>query len=639
MVTIVINLQVRRILASGACVACQAGIQPGDRLVSLNTTRLHGLSHTACVDVLTRPVTKVCLTLLRHQPTDRHSDTDTSSTSGDSDTSSDLTSDGEKQTGDTGRDSRDTQRVIGVSPGTSGDVSFGDINGTLGGRSSGDAQVTSDDIGRMRNVDECSIDDTTEVKHRHKSSTYEVLTPFARGHWTEQTYRQNVTPISEELAHDDVSTSDICETALFTMANSEVPSNSDCNTPYWPAAEQQLALHGNRLFAQHGPFIYPWRRDFEVLQRSLVDDGTASSSAESHMITGEDGSDVDRQSEIENGADLITVERSHVLTVDVLPVTETADSTMTHMANVENRHMARLQDDPAIHSGHDSILPAEYVEPDMSAVVTDLCNRYNETCSLQRPPHGDSDYVNVQHLLTSRGMETVQPELSCTTSSMYGDSTFDDSYACGDSLTLGQVRDLLTSPFEELEREFDQDSTTESTCSKNTVLSQRDISDRDDDYDDDKSEDDTFSQTHLSTEDTRFIHTSITSSTSGVTNDSSEDESSSQNHQQPQMAEPVVDMFQEEDSGSPPVGEKTRPRSDDRPTGMDPRPPGFVEDRGTMDLCKDPDMTVTPKTDMSPSLSPMSPDTRRKLQHMKLMAELKEAAQEVCYISLLILFI
>ena len=631
----------RRILASGACVACQAGIQPGDRLVSLNTTRLHGLSHTACVDVLSRPVTKVCLTLLRHQPTDRHSDTDTSSTSGGSDTSSDLTSDGEKQMGETGRGSRDW--MPGVSLGTSGDASFGDMNSTLGGRSSGDAQFTSGDISRMRSVDECSIDDTADVRRRHKSSTSKVLTPLARGRRTEQTY--NVTPILVELAHDDVSTRDSCEMASFTIANSdsEVPSNSDSSAPYWPAAEQQLTLHGNRLFAQHGPFIYPWRQEFEVLQHSLVDGDTASCSAESHVIAGEDGSDLDRRSEIEDGTDLMMVERSHVLPVDVLPVIEPADSTTTHVANVENTHMAQVRDDPAIHSEHDpdvdSILPAEYVQSDMSAVVTERCNSYSETCALRRPPHGDRDYVNVQHLLTSRGMETVQPELSCTTSSMYGDSTFDDSYACGDSLTPGQVRDLLTSPFEELEREFDQDSTSESTCSKNTILSQRDIAERDDDYNDDKSEDGTFSQAHLSTEDTRCIHTSITSSTSDVTDASSEGDSSSQYHQQPQMTEPNVDMTQEEDSGTPPVGEGTRPQSEDLPTGMDPRPPGFVAKRGAVDLCKDPDMTVTPTTDMSPSVAPVSPDTRRKLQHMKLMAELKVAAQEVCYISLFILFI
>ena len=724
--------------------ACQVGIQPGDRLVSVNATILHGLSHSDCLDVLSRPVTNVCLTLLRHRPTDRHIDTDsdTSWTSGDSDTSSELSDDEQNRIddvhrchGNSGQVSGDKLRITGDKQskscdkqGTSGDKQriTGNKQETSGDKQemSGEKQQT---VGNVNNTPsdgnvhflqtstkccqlsvaalvksgsrhrtqkfKCKVNDTTtDTKYRHKQLSSKVLAPLTRERCSVHTSRNNAAseePKSTEVECDSDSTRGSCETSSFTTANSKVPSNSDSSSHYWPAIEQeQEALHGNKLFAQQGPFIYPWRRQFNVFERSLVDCDIPKQCGDftrvkSHNIT-EDGGDVSRDRN-DNGVDLRAAQRSQDTT--------TGDTVMTNVASTEDTQVTQPRNDTCPSPVNTPIYenvpvtnvtysdPKE-VELDMGSTVavTTCRNSQSEIGDLQMPALDDSDYVNVPSSQTSPDGDSVQPDLSCATWSTCGDSTFDDSCAYGDSLTPGQVRVLLTSPFEELERQFDTESTVTMKCqsalNKNTSLNgkyspkskyddrqpskdniQPHIGDKQPPMDDRQPPryskqpciDDRqhpisdrqptmggcFMQTQLSTEDTSSVQKPLFSMchTPNVLEDV-EDESFTHAYQCPETVEPSVHLMPKAGLGNAALAP---PPCEDQPTAMaipSPPPAQLVDALHTMaapDLCIGSNLMMMSGTDASLAVSPrqMSPTSQRRQQHIRLMTELKATAGNV----------
>ena len=596
--------------------AHRVGIQPGDRLVSVNTAVLHGLSHSECLDILSRPVTNVCLTLLRRRPAD---DATSDTTSGDSDASSEETTGDERESlpdghsdgdGDAGRDEDGDNNVQLVQMSTNSC------------QSSIDAQVTScNDRGNCQKCDECGVNDTEigASKCKHNRCFSDVLTPVARDRYS--TMNSGCDLASEVPISGDIQSAR-GDSSIFNDANDP---KHDSGAHSAVEQERPSSLRGNELFAIRGPIVHPWRQQFNVLEGSFIDSNILKQHITQISSVSKDRGDTNRKCPVAK-ENTTTMQKScgSIAEDQVVPELPSHDAVVTKMDNAGstlddtclspvsydintpkyNELIPGLNDD-------DYVFGNEEIESDVDLMHR---NRHSETTKLKPPARGDTNVI-------------VSPVMSpsCGTWSTFDESTCDDSYTFGDSLTPGQVRVALTSPFVELELELDSDYdisiNSDCTLNEDTSLYPECRA---------KSIDDGGAclMAMCPAEDTIDVRRALFSP-SDTTNASDEEETVRQVHQGDVPAEPPFHPEFKAQNGNDPSATWTS--SDDQmaaPTCPLIRSPALLTNHAMAATGLPETADLSSVDGESPSVPPASL-ARRQQQHARLMSEVK-AATELC---------
>ena len=595
--------------------AHRVGIQPGDRLVSVNTAVLHGLSHSECLDILSRPITNVCLTLLRRRPADTTSDT----TSGDSDASSEETTNDERESLPDGHSDGDTGRVSGDKDGDS-NVQLIQMSANSC-QSSIDAQVTSGtDRGNI--CDKCkefsvNYADISVSKCKHNRCFSDVLKPIARDNYS---MMNNGCDLASEVSISGDIQSAGGDSSIFTDANNQ-KHYSGASTAV--GQEKLSSLRGNDLFANHGPVVYPWRQHFNVLEGSFIDSNILKQRSNTAQMSSHHGDmgDMNRSGPFEEEHKMAMQKSCGFIAEDqVVPELPSHDVVTTKMDNAGSS-----QDEASL-----SPISYDINTPKYGELVRDLDDdvfsgnddiesaadlmHLSETTNLKTPAHGDTNVI-VSPVMSP---DAEQRDASCGTWSTFDESTYDDSYTFGDSLTPGQVRVALTSPFVELEREFDSDFdvsvNSDCTLNENTCLYPQ--------YRAKSNDDGPRPMATCLAEDTSDVRRALFSP-SDTTNASDENETFHQLHQGAVPAEPLVHPESRARKDNAPSA--TWSSSDDQmaaPSCPLIRSPALMNHTlAVTGLYKTPDLTLS-ASDESPSMSPASL-ARRQQQHARLMSEVK----------------
>ena len=430
--------------------AHRVGIQPGDRLVSVNTAVLHGLSHSECLDILSRPVTNVCLTLLRRRPAD---DATSETTSGDSDASSEETTCDERESLPDGHSDGDGDATGSGDEDGDNNVQLVQMS-TNSCQSSIDAQLTSGDgCEKCGSVNDAGIGAS---KCKHNRCYANVLTSVARDHYS--TMNSSCDPASEEQISEDIQSAR-GDSSIFADANNQ---KHDPRARGAVGQEKPSSLRGNELFAIRDPVVHPWRQQFNVLEGSFIDSNILKQHSNTAQILSvdKDRGDTNRKCHVAK-ENTTTMQKScgFIAEDQVVPELPSHGAVMTKMDNagstLDDTCLSPVSYDvntpkyneliPGINDDDDVFFGNEEIESDADLMRR---NRHSET-NLKPPALGDTTVIVSPALMS--------PDASCGTWSTFDESTYDDSYTFGDGLTPGQVRVALTSPFVELELELDSD--------------------------------------------------------------------------------------------------------------------------------------------------------------------------------------